>query len=568
MDYEILSENIGIKTAIPFLTLTEMEIQHEINEHGTVRLQAVVSEENQEEVCNKDWTNTWISVYEKGERDIPLFNGRVDKLTCYAEGKVLRIVIEGISETIRLDRKKKKRSFQNSEMTYEHIVEEIIKEYADTDYIWCVENSKKIENPIIQYEETDWEFLKRIGSHMNVSLVPELRSEKLYCLFGISKGTQQVLEEARAEVIGIGFDDSYYQNGCYERGIPISQMMHLIVKTKKNWQMWDWIEYERQYYRVYKRSMILKNGELVYIYSLGTEGVYYQKQRDNPAIAGVRLEGTVRKTQGESVYLQLDIDKKECADYPWVWAPETNNLCYCMPEVGTKATLYFPTGKEKDGVVLLAAVKNEKNDRYVDTQKREFATSYQKKIGLYPDKLLVEGMNSLIHISLDDDNGIQLGSNKEITLLAENEIRLQGDEIVITAPLEVVCRTQVSNIELCRDINMYAPGGVKTVGIEDTSAIQNSNMVAGRKEKREECWQAAYTALAAIPSADFSNMEDAESAFDLYMAGSIPKVANGATAIALSEVMEGNQMEATASANVFQTMENYTVKGGYALPEE
>ena len=42
--------------------------------------------------------------------------------------------------------------------------------------------------------------------------------------------------------------------------------------------------------------------------------------------------------------------------YPWDWTPETNHLCYCMPEVGTRAVLYLSTREEKDGQVILAAV--------------------------------------------------------------------------------------------------------------------------------------------------------------------------------------------------------------------
>lgn len=569
IDYEIISERIGIRTAIPFLTLVEMEIYHGINTHGTVRLQAVVSVERQEEVCNKDWRGTRICIYEKGDKDIPLFNGRIDKLTCRVEGKFLQIVMNGIGETIYFDRKKKKRTFQNTTMTYEQMIEEIVKGYEDADYIWCGRKNKQIEMPVLQYEETDWEFFIRICSHFNTSLIPELRSGKPYLLFGMHQGIRRTLDEAQTEIIGNGFDDSYYQNGCYENGMPINQALCLMVRTKENWQMGDYVIYERQRYHVYKRIITLKNAELAYIYYLGTEGVYYQKKKYNKAIAGVRLEGTVRKTEGESVYVQLDIDKTEGADYPWTWAPETNNLSYCMPEAGTKATLYFPTREEKDGVAILAVVRNEKNGRYDDTQKREFVTTYQKKIGLYEDKLFVEGKNCMVSIFMEDATGIRINSNAGISVMAENEIRLKGKSLLVTAPLEVVCRTPVSNIELCRDINMYAPGGVRTVGAEDASVIQDSSTAMNEQEKQGvECWQASYSALAAIPGSDLSKMKDKESVFDLYTCGSIPKVAKGATVMALSEVMEGSRAEESSFPNVFRSMENYTVKGGYALPEK
>lgn len=39
---------------------------------------------------------------------------------------------------------------------------------------------------------------------------------------------------------------------------------------------------------------------------------------------------------------------------PILWAPETNNISYCMPEPGMKAVLYLGTHEEKDGRVVLA----------------------------------------------------------------------------------------------------------------------------------------------------------------------------------------------------------------------
>lgn len=122
------------------------------------------------------------------------------------------------------------------------------------------------------------------------------------------------------------------------------------------------------------------------MYRLGKQGIYYQRKKYNPMLPGCRLEGTIRGVQEESVYIQLDIDQEERADYLWQWAPETNNLSYCMPEIGTKATLYFATAEEKEGRVIYAVVHNRQMDRYINPQQREFITAFGKKIGLYENK--------------------------------------------------------------------------------------------------------------------------------------------------------------------------------------
>lgn len=45
-------------------------------------------------------------------------------------------------------------------------------------------------------------------------------------------------------------------------------------------------------------------------------------------------------------------------------------------------------------------------------------------------------------------------------------------------------------------------------------------------------------------------------------------MAGGAATIALSEVMGGQKESECSFPSVFKSMNNYTVKGGYALPAE
>ena len=83
-----------------------------------------------------------------------------------------------------------------------------------------------------------------------------------------------------------------------------------------------------------------------------------------------------------------------------------------------------------------------------------------------------------------------------------------------------------------------------------------------------EHWQASYSAIAAVPTVDFGKMTEVDSAIDIFACGSVPKVAKGATTIAMAEVMEGKKEGETSFPKVFESMNNYTVKGGYALPEK
>lgn len=563
-DYVINDEQIVIKTPIPFKTLVEMEICHDINRHATINLSVIASVENQREILNTDWSAANILVFKENEL---LFSGFVKNLICQKESQFLTLKIKGVGQTAKLDREKKKQSFQNTEMTYGQVAKSVIKNYEGAEIIFHLDENKRIGEPIIQYDETDWQFLTRICSHFHGGLVADLRTERTGLHFGIKNGKER--NSIDIEIVGSGFDGRYFQNGCYENGMMRSQTFYIVVRTKENWQMGDSYFYEGKKYSVYKRNIIFKHGELIFNYQLGMPGTYYQKKAYNTALIGKRIEGVIKRTEGENVYLQLEIDQEDRADYPWKWTPEINNICYCMPEMDTKATLYFPTHEEKNGQAILATVQNLQNSTYTDTQKREFITNYHKKIGLYPDKIFLEGMNGKVVFSIEDQRGIQMKSSTNISFVADGDVYLDGRNVNTIAPLEVVCRTAESNIELCRDINLYAPGGVKTIGtgngIKKKKDSEDGQRLSG---KDIEHWQASFTAIAAVPAVDFEKVNGEEDVIDLYACSGVPKIANGSTTIALSEVMAGKKESESSFPEAFKAMENYTVKGGYILPEE
>ena len=207
---------------------------------------------------------------------------------------------------------------------------------------------------------------------------------------------------------------------------------------------------------------------------------------------------------------------------------------------------------------------------YGDEQNREFVTASRKKLGFYPQKLFLESVGECLKLSMEDLMGIQMDSNKNISLIAGRKVCMEGKNISVTAPLEILFRTPEANIEICRDFNFYAPGGVRTVGNGDVS--ENQTKLPAEKPNnggRIEHWRASFSAMAAVPAADFGKIgEDTEQAVAIFACGSVPKVARGTTVLALGEVMRGRKESESSYPKVFQEMENYTVKGGYPAIEE
>ena len=56
--------------------------------------------------------------------------------------------------------------------------------------------------------------------------------------------------------------------------------------------------------------------------------------------------GSIVGTQGEQVEVAFDIDKSAAGGNSYGFAPATGNLMYCMPQKGTKTSLYIGNGDE------------------------------------------------------------------------------------------------------------------------------------------------------------------------------------------------------------------------------
>ena len=113
---------------------------------------------------------------ENGVSNDKMFLNRIIDDIKLSEIKTGSLVVEitCISKSVLLDRIPRYRSFQDSALTYSAIAEEINKNYgANGEKIISVgEDMKEVPRMTIQYNETDWEYLKRLASYTGQPIIP------------------------------------------------------------------------------------------------------------------------------------------------------------------------------------------------------------------------------------------------------------------------------------------------------------------------------------------------------------------------------------------------------------
>lgn len=544
---------LNIITNIPIKHIVETEISIQENKHAVLWMKVIIGSEQNEDVDSNMYIGEKICLSRGNDK---LFIGEIDKINYYCNNSYQEMEIWSYSASIQLDREKKKCSFQDVSMTYEQVVNKVIQKKEGAKAVWNEKKEQKIRYPLIQYEETDWDFLKRLASHFHTVLYPDEISGEIKFYFGMNKGRERDLNDL--EILKFGYSNDYYTNDACNAGLLQSSERYIQCSSIKRMRIGDYVTYQGRVYIISRVNIFYKNDEFIFLYLLQQNGIY-QKKIYNSLISGIYLRGTVIETNKENIYARLDINKEEESLYGWPFLPVTGNMLYCMPEIGTNVMIHFPSCDEREGIVVNVLNKNPYNK---NVQEREFATNYGKKIRMYPEYM--ELSTKVGKICLSDRSGEDIYCASEIKVIAQEKIRIQGRHIKIIAPSEILCKTPESNIDLCRDINFYASAGVLTQGSDSRKKRKVTPIPINEVEEVGQ-WKSFFSAIASIPVTDISQM-DHDSIVDLKACGSIAKFAEGSTIIAMQEVMAGKKESEVSFPHAFKSMQTYTIKGGYAVP--
>ena len=558
----IRHENMIIESNLPTSQVLNLEMIHQLNQHATLRINLVIESDAQTSFLRTNYQGQNIQLLSHHE-DAPLliFSGKIQTLTYEKQNELITARVEATSYSIELDEEKKRCTFQDSTLTFRNLLDLITKD-DHAHFMWEVEADQPLNKPFAQYDETNWCFIQRLASYFERPIYPILHSKKPSFHFGISSGKQQTIDEVN--IVEIGISEHYYQSGGYEKGMLPEHYRYLKIKHRTPWQIGDFIWHRNRKLTVIEQRVIFEKGELMFANTLGAEGFFYQKTIYADQLTGLNLQGTIRQVKKESITIQLDIDTEEQAHYFWPWVPEAGNLNYLMPEVGSKVVLTLPTHDEQDGIATHLLRTNSGSPVYQNIENKQIVTQDDKTIGLYPEAILLSGKERSVTITLADREGIRLNSNKAIRLTANQQIELIGNKVTLDAPERLLMQTADSNIEIAKNFNLFAPQGVKTSSSRSHQPPTRQESTQGDDPNH---WPLSYGALGAMPKVNLSQMND-DAIVGLATNGAMPQIARGQTAQVMIEMMGGKKAEETSYPRVFSSMDNYSMKGGSAVPRE
>ncbi len=469
---------LRVKSPYKLMKIVDIKIENKPNEHGYLYLKCLIDESINFDSAIKASTEDEICVYEETENakdeetvDINevdensstrLFNGIVQSVKTTNVNAVYYLEIQALTSSSKLDIKKNSRSFQNVNMTYDAVIGEILEDYSGFSFSQNAGKGEKINKPLFQYKETDWEFLKRIVSELNSEMYCNIINLNCMFNFGIADNQSYELED------NIDYDvykdiKSFHEAGGSNAGYDDTDFFYYEIEKKDIFEIGSKINYKQKNLYVREYEAYRDKEEIFYKYKLCRKDGVWQRMIYNKLLKGATLEGKVIATQKEQVKLHLNIDgnQDEGTAYWFNYAPPSVNIMYSMPLEGESARLYFPNEETETPIVIGCVRKN--GDTCTQTSEpanRYFQTESGNEIAMLPEELSIKaGSRKNMSISFDDKKGVHIKSPKKLKLNADGEITIKTQKRVkIKAQRQILLMKRNNSHKVSIEGDFYIKG--------------------------------------------------------------------------------------------------------------
>ncbi|WP_429842735.1 late control protein [Brevibacillus sp. FIR094] len=453
-----------IKIVWPYgpIRLDQLEFVHQTGTHAKLTITGIVPEDKEDEIINRAGTHDPIELYKvEGGQKQPIFMGRLDHVEIKVVRDIHYVTIKAVSHTYALDLSVKTRSFQQVNRLYRDVVDEVMSIYHGGDVIDQAFDDRQQGKYIMQYEETDWTFLKRIASHVGAVLVPDLSAHKVRLWIGMPEGRKKIkLEDESPYEVNRAI--APYMKKAANGSSSVSEYQYTTYAFDYDdlLQIGDEVQREGQTFVITKVTGKLEQGLLRWSYVCAVPEAVKQSKLYNKAIIGAAIDGKVIQIGRNQVKLHLNMDKKqEPSKAQWFpYAAEGNQILYLMPELGSKVKLYFPSDEEDDGMVMNsvrhapkgAAV--EKQDRQMqDPGVKTFGNPQGKEFSLGDKELTMTAQEGMLYISMNKDVGVSLNSTSNVNISASGALSLSGAAVYLSGSESLNVKTASDTIELLEE---------------------------------------------------------------------------------------------------------------------
>jgi len=417
------------------------------NCHGYMVIKGHINKDLEEEYLQMLSGDVWVNVkvYDESEKSDVLFSGIVTEGCIEVENGLKSLQLTIKTGTFLMDLKEHTRTFQNKGASYKTVLDTLTSPYPESGYIMVKGGGQTIGRFLCQYQETDWQFAKRLGSYCNTILYPNYIGAGVKYYFGMPHGESQ----------GRISSTEYYLNRT-------GNGMSYCVRLRELFNIGDTVSFLGRNLRIISRKTEFENGELYHTYELMQQEKGMADFAYNDSLTGVSLSASVTNVEGTNVCVSIMEDENQKASgsrwfpYATVYSSPDGTGWYCMPETGDEVRIYFPSNKEDEAYVFSSVhmTSRDSNER-CNPDYKSIMNKQGKEILFKPDSILITN-NAGMSLELSDEEGISIISDKKIVLESEKAIEITSinDRVDIVAPKQISLKQGNTNMVLSDNLTM------------------------------------------------------------------------------------------------------------------
>lgn len=478
-----MRDNVVGVEGIDYKYIVDIQFHKEVNEHGHATVRCVMEDDEAEKLLkpSKDVMWTKIKMGEDKTPDTTVFSGVIEEISVDTISGVSEVTLEIIGGSYLLDIKKVTRTFQNSESKLSDVVKSVKKNCTDSfsgvsskivNGTECVDSKQPKGKLLVQYRETDYEFLKRCASMQNLPLISNNTTDDS-CV-GVSIG---LLTSGKTEKLDTKFCRKGKQVSSYledlKSGIKDASEDNystIMVRCREYFDLGSGVSINGKTMYVYsadsvydsshnlkKSSTSVNKDQFWHRYLLADKKRFTSARIYNDEMIGASLQAEVKEVIKSKLKVQCDIDvagkttAKEPLEFPYATVYSTNDGTgwYCMSEAGDIVRLYLPTEDEDDAYVISAVHLEEGTGLRNDPTHKFIMNKYKKQVEFTKDTIKITN-NDGMEIRMEDKKGITILSDKDIRIDALKEIDLvsKKDQININGSSQVKLQANPAYIDL------------------------------------------------------------------------------------------------------------------------
>lgn len=386
--------------------------------HGKLRLCGYLAAGDAEGCLHSLSEEDTISVRAGGKL---VFSGILTKVKVTCEADTARMEAEADTFSILMDRKKRSRSFQDTAMTYGQLARQLLSEYPGSDILLSIPD-RPMGEIAVQYQETDWAFLKRMLSGLYAVVACRPAAESLQLYGGVP------------DIPGGGWE--------YQR-----------IGIQKNLGQ----------YRFWQQQGVSVSAQDFFQVEIETGHVPELFEEVEEAGGRLAVQGIACTWKQGMLSCRCRLMKKEGT----LSASPDGSGWYYMPETDDNVRVYFPSKYTKDAIAVSAVSSYDgkstgagQPDRMADPSAKYLGNPSGQEMKLAKDGIFLTCGRGTASVRIGNGGDITLSARDTVYISAENNLEITAEEAILLQAQEqaVAACLKGGTIQMPPDGNLYIQG--------------------------------------------------------------------------------------------------------------